>query len=124
MPNLMMGVLSDSSWENDLGDKKARYARIGVAEYWLFAPPELPIENLPVLQGFRLERQGYEAIAPVAAQVKGYATDRGTGRFMGHRCECQSAPVFASGERLVSLVQGRAAIVVVGAAATIVILNQ
>ena len=75
VPDLVVEVLSDRSWENDLGDKKARYARIGVAEYWLFAPPELPIEDLPALQGFRLGRQGYESIAPVAAQVKGYATD-------------------------------------------------
>ena len=75
VPDLVVEVLSDRSRENDLGDKKARYARIGVAEYWLFAPPELPIEDLPALQGFRLGRQGYESIAPVAAQVKGYATD-------------------------------------------------
>ena len=75
VPDLVVEVLSDRSQENDLGDKKARYARIGVAEYWLFAPPELPIEDLPALQGFRLGRQGYESIAPVAAQVKGYATD-------------------------------------------------
>ena len=75
VPDPVVEVLSDRSWENDLGDKKARYARIRVAEYWLFAPPELPIENLPALQGFHLERRGYEAIAPVAAQVKGYATD-------------------------------------------------
>ena len=75
MPDLVVEVLSDRSRENDLGDKKARYARIGVAEYWLFAPPELPIEDLPALQGFRLGRQGYESIAPVATQVKGYATD-------------------------------------------------
>ena len=68
-------MLSDSTLLNDLGDKKKRYAQLGIAEYWIFAPPEFHIEDLPALQGFRLGRHGYEPIAPVAAQVKGYAAD-------------------------------------------------
>ena len=75
LPDLVAEVLSDSTLLNDLGDKKARYAQLGIAEYWIFAPPEFHIEDLPALQGFRLGRYGYEPIAPVAAQVKGYAAD-------------------------------------------------
>ena len=75
LPDLVAEVLSDSTLPNDLGDKKKRYAQLGIAEYWIFAPPEFHIEDLPALQGFRLGRYGYEPIAPVAAQVKGYAAD-------------------------------------------------
>ena len=75
MPDLVAEVLSDSTLTKDLGDKKARYAQLGIAEYWIFAPPEFHVEDLPALQGFRLGRYGYEPIAPVAAQVKGYAAD-------------------------------------------------
>ena len=75
MPDLVAEVLSDSTLAKDLGDKKKRYAQLGIAEYWIFAPPEFHIEDLPALQGFRLGRYGYEPIAPVAAQVKGYAAE-------------------------------------------------
>ncbi len=75
LPDLVAEVLSDSTLAKDLGDKKERYAQLGIAEYWIFAPPEFHIEDLPALQGFRLGRYGYEPIAPVAAQVKGYAAE-------------------------------------------------
>ena len=74
-PDLVAEALSDSTLLNDLGDKKERYAQLGIAEYWIFAPPEFHIEDQPALQGFRLGRYGYEPIAPVAAPVKGYAAE-------------------------------------------------
>ena len=72
-PELVAEVLSDSTRTKDLGDKKTRYAQLGIAEYWLFAPPEFQLKDLPTLQGFRLGRHGYEPIAPTATQVKGQA---------------------------------------------------
>ncbi len=75
LPDLVAEVLSDSTLAKDLGEKKKRYAQLGIAEYWIFAPPEFHIEDQPALQGFRLGRHGYEPIAPVAAQVKGYAAE-------------------------------------------------
>ena len=35
-PDFVLEVLSSSTWETDLGPKRALYASLGVAEYWLF----------------------------------------------------------------------------------------
>ena len=52
-PDFVLEVLSSSTREADLGPKRALYASLGVAEYWLFDPTR---EHLlaPPLRGMRL----------------------------------------------------------------------
>ena len=56
-PDFVLEVLSSSTWEADLGPKRALYASLGVAEYWLFDPTR---EHLsPPLRGMRLVGRSY-----------------------------------------------------------------
>ena len=44
-PDLCIEIISESSRKRDEGDKFERYARYGVAEYWLVDPPERRIRT-------------------------------------------------------------------------------
>ena len=39
MPDFVLEIVSPSTWRRDLGAKRARYAALGVGEYWLHDPP-------------------------------------------------------------------------------------
>jgi hypothetical protein len=56
-PAFVLEVISPESKHRDLEIKPARYARMGVQEYALFAPPTAEGHQLlyPALQGFRLD---------------------------------------------------------------------
>ena len=59
-PDFVLEVLSSSTWETGLGSKRALYASLGVAEYWLFDPTR---EHLsPPLRGLRLEGREYREL--------------------------------------------------------------
>jgi Uma2 family endonuclease len=63
-PSLVIEVTSKSTWSEDLIEKKEKYARLGVKEYFLF---DLLGEYLhPHLQGFRLSESWYGEIEPDA----------------------------------------------------------
>ena len=72
-PDFVLEVLSSSTWETDLGSKRALYASLGVAEYWLFDPTR---EHLsPPLRGLRLEGREYREL-PVLQLAAGTPTLR------------------------------------------------
>ena len=53
-----------------MGDKWDLYARLGVTEYWFYAPEGVqPPDAAIALRGFRLRAGVYEAIAPVRGAV-------------------------------------------------------
>ena len=52
-PDFVLEILSSSTWEADLGSKRALYASLGVAEYWLFDPTREHLLS-PPLRGMRL----------------------------------------------------------------------
>ena len=59
-PDFVLEVLSSSTWKADLGPKRALYASLGVAEYWLFDPTK---EHLsPSLRGMRLAGREYREL--------------------------------------------------------------
>ena len=57
-PDFVLEVLSSSTWEADLGPKRALYASLGVAEYWLLDPTREHI-LAPPLRGMRLVGRSY-----------------------------------------------------------------
>ncbi len=60
-PDFVMEVTSKSTYKNDLRKKKARYAHIGVREYFLYDPERSYLSDS--LIGFRLNEDGkYDAI--------------------------------------------------------------
>jgi Uma2 family endonuclease len=63
-PSLVIEVTSKSTWTEDLVEKKGKYTRLGVAEYFLFDPLNEYLR--PRLQGFRLVRGRYLPIQPFA----------------------------------------------------------
>ena len=69
-PDFVLEMLSSSTWETDLGPKRALYASLGVAEYWLFDPTREHLLS-PPLRGMRLVGGRYRDL-PVL-QVAGNA---------------------------------------------------
>ena len=61
-PSLVVEVTSEKTRHEDLSDKKDKYLRLGVEEYFLFDPYGDYLE--PRLQGYRLERGRYGAMTP------------------------------------------------------------
>lgn len=60
VPTFVLEVASEGTWRRDVGDKRAIYAAIGVAEYWRFDPEG---SYYPVaLAGERLVNGEYEPI--------------------------------------------------------------
>jgi len=59
-PSFVIEVTSESTQEEDLVEKKAKYLRLGVEEYFLFDPLDEYLS--PRLQGFRLAGGSYRAI--------------------------------------------------------------
>lgn len=61
---VMIELVSRRSWREDLFEKRDLYARLGVAEYFLYDPEDKYIE--PQLQGFRLQGSEYVPLVPEA----------------------------------------------------------
>jgi hypothetical protein len=60
MPCVIIEIVSDRTIDEDQGEKRALYERLGVTEYFLF-DPEGKYMN-PPLQGFRLRGKKYVAL--------------------------------------------------------------
>ena len=73
-PDFVLEVLSSSTWEADLGPKRALYASLGVAEYWLLDPTREHI-LAPPLRGMRLVGRSYRDL-PVLQVAAGAPTLR------------------------------------------------
>jgi len=61
-PAAVFEVSSRKTWRQDLGAKRDTFARLGVAEYWLYDPERDYLD--PPLQGLALTSGGYVPIAP------------------------------------------------------------
>ena len=59
-PDVIWEFGSDSTWQEDATEKKERYRRWGVAEYWLYAPHGGMHD--PRLQGFQLVKGRYRRL--------------------------------------------------------------
>ena len=65
-PDWVLEILSNGTWEDDVGTKRDLYARLGVTEYWFYDPEGVQHPDAAgALHGFRLRAGVYEAIAPV-----------------------------------------------------------
>ena len=64
-PDFVLEVASENTWQQDLGRKRALYAKLGVREYWLFDPRDEYFD--PVLQGLGLRGRAYR---PLPARVE------------------------------------------------------
>ena len=65
-PAWVLEILSHRTWEDDVGDKRDLYARLGVTEYWFYDPEGVQHPDAAgTLRGFRLRAGIYEAIAPL-----------------------------------------------------------
>jgi hypothetical protein len=62
VPQVVLEITSKGSREEDQAYKPDKYARIGVAEYFLYDPRGEYLR--PPLKGFRLSAGGYEAVEP------------------------------------------------------------
>ena len=60
MPDFALEIVSPSTWRTDLGAKRARYASLGVGEYWLHDPHGRFLQ--PALAGYRLVDGSYEPL--------------------------------------------------------------
>jgi len=77
-PAAVFEVSSRKTWRQDLGAKRDTFARLGVAEYWLYDPERDYLD--PPLQGYALQAAGYVGIAPdgagrIASKVLGLELD-------------------------------------------------
>jgi Uma2 family endonuclease len=61
IPCIVFEMASENTWREDLGEKRAKYERLGVREYILFDPEGEYVR--PRLQGFRLVEGRYEPMA-------------------------------------------------------------
>ena len=64
MPDFVLEIVSPSTWRTDLGAKRARYASLGVGEYWLHDPHGRYLK--PALEGYRLVDGAY---VPLPSQI-------------------------------------------------------
>ena len=64
MPRVIVEIASEKTWPEDLGEKRALYAQLGVREYFVFDPEARYLD--PPLQGFRRKGKRYEVLTPAA----------------------------------------------------------
>jgi Uma2 family endonuclease len=94
-PSFVIEVTSESTHQEDLVEKPGKYARLGVAEYFLFDPCDEYLS--PRLQGFRLTAGRYRPIRPAR---DGSLTSRATGLQLQIEGDKLRLVDLASGERL------------------------
>jgi Uma2 family endonuclease len=61
-PCVVLEITSEKMIDEDRGPKRDLYARLGVAEYFLFDPTAEALD--PTLQGYRLKGKGYVGLKP------------------------------------------------------------
>ena len=71
LPSFVLEVLSGSSADRDMKDKRVLYAQLGIEEFWLFDPFGKSIEDH--LLGLTLRGGAYQPIAPLRDRA-GYAS--------------------------------------------------
>src|SRR5262249_19006176 len=64
VPCVIVEITSEKTWQEDLGEKRKLYERLGVAEYFVFDPEAICLR--PPLRGFRLKGKRYSKLAPAA----------------------------------------------------------
>ncbi len=64
-PSFVLEILSPSTWQRDVGEKKVTYAELDVKEYWQFDPLDRYLDA--PLVGYRLEAGEYRRIPPLDA---------------------------------------------------------
>ena len=72
VPAFVLEVLSGSTEDKDLGEKRDKYAAMGVREFWVFDPFGGRIPD--GVAGYRLEAGRYRPIPPLPG-ARGYASD-------------------------------------------------
>ena len=65
LPELVIEMLSKTTWKEDVGRKRDTYEYLGVREYWLFDPEGWALST--PLTGYRLRDSGYRPIGADAA---------------------------------------------------------
>ena len=65
LPDLVIEMLSHSTWTADVGRKQRTYEHLGVREYWIFDPHAL--HSATPLIGYRLEDGRYQRMTAGAA---------------------------------------------------------
>jgi len=63
VPAFVLEVLSGTTEDKDLGEKRDKYARMGVREFWVFDPFGRRVPDR--VAGFRLHRRRYRPIPPL-----------------------------------------------------------
>jgi hypothetical protein len=71
-PCVIFEIASERTWQEDIEAKRELYARLGVAEYFVFDPEGVYLD--PPLQGFRFTARG--AYAPLTAAIDGSLTSQ------------------------------------------------
>jgi len=72
VPAFVLEVLSGTTADKDLGEKRDKYAAMGVREFWVFDPSGRRIRNR--VAGYRLRGGRYRPIPPLP-RARGYASD-------------------------------------------------
>ena len=100
-PDFVLEVVSPSSWAADRGAKRALYAELGVAEYWLFDPTHKHLA--PPLRGMRLSGMGYRDL-PATKAASGVSVLRSEVLGLDWRLDCGALRLRdpATGEDLLS----------------------
>ena len=91
VPSFAMEVLSSTTADNDLGDKRRKYAAMGIREYWMFDPSGEHICER--VAGLRLRDGVYEPIPPLSVP-------HGASGMHVYRCEVLGLLFRAEGENL------------------------
>lgn len=73
-PDFVMEILSKSTWQQDTGEKKDIYEKMGVQEYWMLEATERPVVPVPLV-GYRLVDRTYEPIKPEPGRRTTYVSD-------------------------------------------------
>ena len=68
VPRFVLEVLSHTTWTNDVGDKRNKYASMGVKEFWLFDPYNNYLDGTR-LAGYQLRDGAYVWVPPRADGV-------------------------------------------------------
>ena len=72
VPAFVLEILSGTTADKDLGEKRGKYAAMGVREFWVFDPFGARISDR--VAGYRLQAGRYRPIPPLP-RARGYASD-------------------------------------------------
>jgi len=73
VPDLVMEVISEHSWQRDRIEKKALYEQAGVAEYWIVDPDSETIEVFTMASGvYQLQSRATKAQTAKSKLLPGF----------------------------------------------------